>query len=137
MDEKLRDASASATHKYSHIRRILSLRKDVFFNIKAFSETKQADYLTHEERIYMQELLIFGKKMGLLLGKKDQQKLIKLDKKINKLERDFHTCLDEDRSYLFLKLMFKLLYFHYIIQICFIWYITTIFRFLENFHILL
>ena len=103
MDEKLRDASASATHMYSNTQQKLSLRKDVFFNIKAFSETKQADYLTHEERIYMQEQLIFGKKMGLLLGKKDQQRLIKLDTQIIKLERDFHGCLDEDSPYLFLK----------------------------------
>ena len=79
MNEQLREASASATHVYSNTRRKLSLRQDVFLNIKAFSETKQADYLTHEEKIYMQELLILGEKMGLMLGEKDQQRLIKLE----------------------------------------------------------
>ena len=103
MNEQLREASASATHEYSNTRRKLSLRKDVFLNIKAFSETKQADYLTHEEKIYMQELLILGKKMGLMLGEKDQKRLIELDTQIKKLKSDFHKCLDEDRSYLFLK----------------------------------
>ena len=49
-DKELSDASYNATVLITNEAIELYSRKDVFYNIKAFSETKQANHLSYEEK---------------------------------------------------------------------------------------
>ena len=50
MDSSLRDASTEAEKTIGNLGTELSLRKDVFENVKAFAQTEQAGNLNYEEK---------------------------------------------------------------------------------------
>ena len=99
MDKELRDASSDASKKISEVQIDLSLRKDVFLNVKAFSETEEAKNLSYEQKRYIKNTLRDGKRNGLLLAKEDLQEFKENKKRISELGIDFRKCLSEDTSY--------------------------------------
>ena len=98
-DKGLRDASSQAKKKINGVTIDLSLRKDVFSNIKAFSETEEAANLNYEQKRYVEEKLKVGKRNGLLLGKEDLEEFKEKKKRISELGIDFKRCLSEDKSH--------------------------------------
>merc|ERR1712106_989751 len=100
-DKALRDASSDADKKITEAEIDLSLRKDVFFNVKAFSETEEADNLNYEQKRYVAETVRDGKRNGLLLGKDDLEEYKKNKKRISVLGIDYRKCLSEDTSHFY------------------------------------
>ena len=79
----------------------LSLRKDVFLNVQAFSLTEEARNLNYEERRFLEKTLRMGKRNGLLLDDEDFERVRSIKKRISELEIDFRKCLDDDTSHFF------------------------------------
>ena len=77
----------------------LGSRKDVFSNVKAFSETEEAKNLNPENKRYLEEYLRGGRRGGLELPDEKLEKLKEIKKKISNLGTDFRNCLSEDTSY--------------------------------------
>ena len=71
MEKALRDASSEANKKITEVQIDLSLRKDVFLNIKQFSQTEEAKNLNYEQKRYVEETVRAGKRNGLLLAADD------------------------------------------------------------------
>jgi len=103
LDKELRDASSAADKEITNAWIDLSLRKDVFLNVKAFSQTKEAQNLNYEEKRYLEKTLRDGKRNGLLLNKDDLEKFKNTKKKISELGIDFRKCLSEDTSHFFVE----------------------------------
>ena len=92
LNKELRDASSDASKKISEVEIDLSLRKDVFLNVKAFSETEEATSLSYEQKRYIEKTLRDGKRNGLLLAKKDLQEFKENKKRISELGIDYDKC---------------------------------------------
>ena len=87
----MRDASTEAGKKLSSLSTDLNARKDVFENIKAFSETEEAKYLDPEPKKYLEEYIRDGKRGGLDLPDAKLEQYKTLTKKISDLGTDFRT----------------------------------------------
>ena len=97
---ELRDASSAAGKKISSLSTDLAARKDVFKNVKAFAETKEAKTkLFPECKRYLEEFLRDGKRGGLDLSDEDLEKYKDLKKQVSDLGTDFRNCLSEDLSH--------------------------------------
>ena len=70
-DKEMSDASSNATVLIVNAAIELYSRKDVFYNIKAFSETEQANHLSYEEKRFLDNRIKSGERNGLLLEKMD------------------------------------------------------------------
>jgi len=97
--EELRDASTEAGKKLSSLSTDLNARKDVFENIKAFSETEEAKHLDPEPKKYLEEYIRDGKRGGLDLPDAKLEQYKTLTKKISDLGTDFRNCLSADTSF--------------------------------------
>lgn len=99
-NKDLRDAANEFQKQLSELEIELSLRKDVFENIKTFAASDEANHLEPEQKRYVEDLLRSGKRNGLQLSGEvlDQFKVIK--KKISELGIDFDRCLSEDTSHI-------------------------------------
>ena len=87
----MRDASTEAGKKLSSLSTDLNARKDVFENIKAFSETEEAKHLDPEPKKYLEEYIRDGKRGGLDLPDAKLEQYKTLTKKISDLGTDFRT----------------------------------------------
>ena len=101
MEKALRDASSEANKKITEVQIDLSLRKDVFLNIKQFSQTEEAKNLNYEQKRYVEETVRAGKRNGLLLAADDLEEFKKNKKRISELGIDFRKCLSEDTSHFY------------------------------------
>jgi len=101
MDKTVRDASAEADKKISELVIDLSLRKDVYENIKAFNKTEEAKSLNYEQKRYLDVALRNGKRNGLLLSGDELEEFKKKKKKVSEIEIDFRKCLSEDNSHFY------------------------------------
>eukprot|EP00092_Neocalanus_flemingeri_P009866 GFUD01010635.1.p1 GENE.GFUD01010635.1~~GFUD01010635.1.p1 ORF type:complete len:787 (+),score=201.65 GFUD01010635.1:408-2768(+) len=101
LDKALRDASVEADKKITDLKIDLSLRNDVFQNIKAFAETEEAKSMNYEQQRYVEEALRNGKRDGLLLSGDTLEEFKKNKKKISELGIDFRKCLGEDKSHFY------------------------------------
>ena len=99
MNKELRDTSLAAIKKFSEVEKNLKLRKDVFFNVKAFSETMEAKKVNYEQNRFIEQTLRDWKRNGLLLANEDLKELKRNYKKITELTSDFDKCLTEDTSH--------------------------------------
>ena len=99
---ELRDASSKAEKEISALGTELSLRKDVFENVKAFSETEEAENLNYEEKRYLKQYLRDGKRSGLEVSEAKIEDFKALKNKISDLEIEFRKCLSEDTSHMYL-----------------------------------
>ena len=80
-DEDIRDASSDAEVKMENKDIELSFRKDVFDNIKIFSESDEAKSLSNEYKHYLKVLVENGRKRGLFLEKEKREDLKITEKK--------------------------------------------------------
>lgn len=103
LTKELRDASSKADKKMSVLSIDLSLRKDVFDNVKTFSETGPAKTLNYEQKRYLNDFLRGGKRNGLLLSGEDLANFKTMKKRISELGIDFRKCLSEDTSYFYIE----------------------------------
>ena len=87
----MRDASTEAGKKLSSLSTDLNARKDVFENIKAFSETEEAKHLDPEPKKYLEEYIRDGKRGGLDLPDAKLEQYKTLTKKISDLGTDFRA----------------------------------------------
>jgi len=97
--KEFREASSNAGKEFSSLFTDLGSRKDVFSNVKAFSETEEAKNLNPENKRYLEEYLRGGRRGGLELPDEKLEKLKEIKKKISNLGTDFRNCLSEDTSY--------------------------------------
>ena len=79
----------------------LSLRKDVFENVKRFAESSEGKSLAGEYKRYVERLLRDGRRSGLDLHDELVDKLKKIKKEISELGTDFRNCISEDTSYFY------------------------------------
>ena len=98
LDKNLRDASTQATKEISRVLIDLSLRKDVFENVKAFADTEGAMNLDSETKRYVDRVLRDGKRNGLLLSGEKLEDFKSNKKQISELGTDFRKCISEDTS---------------------------------------
>ena len=101
-NSSLRDASTKAAKDIGNLGTELSLRKDVFGNVKAFSETKEAENLNYEEKRYLAKFLRDGKRIGLEVADDKLQEFKNITKRITNLGIEFRKCLSEDTSHFFI-----------------------------------
>ena len=100
-DKGLRDASSKAKKNINDVEIDLSIRKDVFSNIKAFSETDEAANLNYEQKRYVEKVVQAGKRNGLLLGKEDLEEFKEKKKRISELGSVYSRCLSEDKLHFY------------------------------------
>ena len=103
MNSSLRDASAKAAKDIGTLGTELSLRKDVFGNVKAFAETNEAENLNHEEKRYLAKFLRDGKRNGLEVSDDKLQEFKNITNRINNLGIEFTKCLSEDTSHFYIE----------------------------------
>jgi len=101
LDQTLRDASTEAEKQITDLTIDLSLRKDVFQNIKTFSLTDEAKALNYEQKRFVDENVRAGKRNGLLLSGDKLDAFKKNKKRISELGIDFRKCLSEDTSHFY------------------------------------
>ena len=102
LDPELRDASSTAEKEISSLTTELSLRKDVFENVKAFAQTEEAENLNYEEKRYLKHYLRDGKRSGLEVSEAKLDDFKALKNKLSDLEIEFRKCLSEDTSHMYL-----------------------------------
>jgi len=102
VDPTLRDASSKAEKEITALSTELSLRKDVFENVKAFGQTEEAENLNYEEKRYLKQYLRDGKRSGLEVSEAKLEDFKALKNKLSDLEIEFRKCLSEDTSHMYL-----------------------------------
>ena len=102
MDSSLRDASTEAEKNIGNFGTELSLRKDVFENVKAFAQTEEAGNLNYEEKRYLKKFLRDGKRNGLEVEDEALEEFKNVTNRINDLGVEFGKCLSEDNSHFYL-----------------------------------
>ena len=102
LDSELRDASSKAEKEITSLGTELSLRKDVFENVKAFAKTDEAENLNYEEKRYLNRYLRDGKRNGLEVSEAKLEDFKALKNKISDLEIEFRKCLSEDTTHMYL-----------------------------------
>jgi len=101
-DKALRDASSDAEKMLEEFEVEMSMRKDVFDNILAFSKSEEAKSLSPEMKRYVDKLVNDGMRNGLHLdeAKRDEIKAVK--KRISELSVEFNKNLNEDTTLILL-----------------------------------
>ena len=102
LDSELRDASSKAEKEITSLGTELSLRKDVFENVKAFAKTDEAENLNYEEKRYLNRYLRDGKRNGLEVSEAKLEDFKALKNRISDLEIEFRKCLSEDTTHMYL-----------------------------------
>lgn len=101
-DKSLRDASSDAEKMLEEFEVEMSMRKDVFDNILAFSKSDEAKTLSPEMKRYVEKQVNDGMRNGLHLdeAKRDEIKAVK--KRISELGVEFNKNLNEDTTFILL-----------------------------------
>ena len=101
-DKALRDASSDAEKMLEEFEVEMSMRKDVFDNILAFSKSEEAKTLSPEMKRYVEKQVRDGMRNGLHLdeAKRDEIKAVK--KRISELGVEFNKNLNEDTTFILL-----------------------------------
>ena len=99
-DKALRDASSDAEKMLEEFEVEMSMRKDVFDNILAFSRSEEAKSLSPELKRYLEKQVNDGMRNGLHLeeAKRDEIKAVK--KRISELGVEFNKNLNEDTTFI-------------------------------------
>jgi len=96
-DKDLRDASVAADKKLSDFDVELSMRQDVFDNLRAVQE-KCGDALQGETKRYLERMIKLGRRNGLHLSTDVQQQVKDMKKRMSDIAIDFSTHLNEEMT---------------------------------------
>jgi len=102
LDKGLRDASNEAEKILDEFSVEMSMRKDVFDRVFAFSKTAEADKLDPELKRFIEKSVTEGKRNGLHLSEEKRDEIKSIKKKIAELGTDFNKNLNEDTTHIFL-----------------------------------
>lgn len=102
LDKGLRDAASDAEKLMDEFSVEMSMRKDVFDNILAFSKTDEAKSLSAEYRRYIEKEVRDGKRNGLHLPADVREEIKSVKKRISELGIEFNKNLNEDTTFLYL-----------------------------------
>ena len=98
--KELRDASSEAEKKLEEFEVEMSMRKDVFDRVQAFSETDEAKTLSPELKRYVEKNVRDGKRNGLHLDEDKREEIKNVKKRISELGVKFNKNLNEDTTFL-------------------------------------
>jgi len=101
LDKELRDASSEAEKQLDEFSVEMSMRKDIFDNIAAFSESQEAKGLAPELKRFVEKSVTDGKRNGLHLSEETREKIKVIKKRISELGTDFNKNLNEDTTFLY------------------------------------
>jgi len=101
LDKGLRDASSEAEKKLDEFSVEMSMRKDIFDNLVAFSHTDEAKGLNPELQRYLEKSITDGKRNGLHLPEERREQIKTIKKRISELGTDFNKNLNEDTTFLY------------------------------------
>lgn len=101
LDKGLRDAASEAEKMMDDFSVEMSMRKDVFDNIVAFSKTEEAKSLSAEYRRYIEKEVRDGKRNGLHLPADVREEIKSVKKRISELGIQFNKNLNEDTTFLY------------------------------------
>jgi len=79
----------------------MSMRKDVFDNIVAFSESSEAKQLSPELERYVKKTIREGKRNGLHLPEDKREEIKTIKKRMSELSVNFQKNLNEDTTHLY------------------------------------
>ena len=100
LDKDLRDASSDAEKQMDEFSVEMSMRKDIFDNIVAFSLTDDAKALDPELARFVEKSVIEGRRNGLHLPEDKRLEIKDIKKRISDLGVDFNKNLNEDTTFL-------------------------------------
>ena len=100
LDKDLRDASSEAEKKLDEFSVEMSMRKDIFDNIVAFSLTDEAKGLGPELSRYVEKSVIDGRRNGLHLPEDKRLEIKNIKKRISELGVNFNKNLNEDTTFM-------------------------------------
>jgi len=103
LDKGLRDASSEAEKLLDEFSVEMSMRKDIFDNLVAFSQTDEAKGLNPEFQRYLDKSITDGKRNGLHLPEERREQIKTIKKRISELGTDFNKNLNEDTTFLYFK----------------------------------
>lgn len=95
-DKELRDACSVADKVLEDFSVEISMRKDIFDNLVAFSKKQDLNSLTPEEKRVLEHMIKNGKRNGLHLPMETQDKIKSTKKRISELCINFTKNLNED-----------------------------------------
>ena len=100
LDKGLRDAASDAEKMMDEFSVEMSMRKDVFDNVLAFSKTEEAQSLSAEYKRYIEKEVRDGKRNGLHLPADVREEIKSVKKRISELGIEFNKNLNEDTTFL-------------------------------------
>jgi len=101
LSQEVRDSSSEAEKLMDEFSVEMSMRKDIFDNLVAFSGTGEAANLKPELKRYLDKMIIEGKRNGLNLAEEEREKVKIIKKRISELGVNFNKNLNEDTSHAF------------------------------------
>jgi len=103
VEKELRDASSEAEKLLDEFAVEMSMRKDIFDNLVAFSQTEEAKALGPELKRFVEKSVTDGRRNGLHLGEEEREKVKVVKKRISELGTDFNKNLNEDTTFVMLE----------------------------------
>ena len=100
LDKDLRDASSDAEKQLDEFSVEMSMRKDIFDNLVAFSLTDEAKALDAELARFVEKSVGDGKRNGLHLPEDKRLEIKNIKKRISELGVNFNKNLNEDTTFL-------------------------------------
>jgi len=101
LEKEIRDASSDAEKRMDEFSVEMSMRKDIFDNLVAFSESKEAEGLEAEAKRFLEKSVTEGKRNGLHLPEERREQIKVIKKRISELGTDFSKNLNEDTTFLY------------------------------------
>jgi len=103
LDAGLRETANDIKKNWGEVDIDMSLRKDSFERILAFSKLEEAKHMDMETTRYLRKNLEAGKRNGLGLAGAELEEFKLVKKKISELGIAFRSCLSEDTSHIWVK----------------------------------
>jgi len=103
LDAGIRETANDIKKNWGEVDIDMSLRKDSFERILAFSRTDEATQMDMETTRYLKKSLEAGKRNGLELDGEELEEFKVVKKKISELGIAFRSCLSEDTSHIWVK----------------------------------